>query len=117
MSEAAVNGNSKANYQLGLIYLNHKKEIDSALHYFQEYLRSPSTKTLSLPLGLTLLKHEAYPFLRNLFETKPEIKATALPLYYALQKCDKNAVKDEVLKMGWELETTVKEIVELIENN
>jgi len=117
LSEAAANGNPKANYQLGLIYLNHEKDIDSALHYFQKYLISPSTKTLSLPLGLTLLKHEAYSFLQNLFESKPEIKTTALPLYYALQKCDINAIKDEVLKMGWELETTVREIVELIENN
>jgi len=116
LSEAAANGNPRADYQLGLIYL-HEKDIPSAIDYFQAYLMSPSTQSLSLPLGLTLLKHEAYPFLQKLFESRPEIKTTSLPVYYALQKCDLNAVKDEVLRMGWELETTVEEIVDLIENN
>ncbi len=117
LSEAAATGNPMANYQLGLIYLNDKNDENSALHYFEEYLLHPSTQTLSLSLGMTLLKQEAYEFLNTLFETKPAIKTTTLPLYYALQKCDINAESDEILRMGHELEITVNEIVKMIENN
>jgi len=116
LSEAAYAGNPIANYQLGLIYLKDEKDENSALHYFQEYLMHPSTQTLSIPLGLTFFKYKAYDFLHTLFEIKPQIKAAALPLYYALQKCDINARPDEILRMGHELKVTVNEIVELIEN-
>jgi len=116
LSEAANNGNPTASYQLGLIYLNDEKDKNSALYYFQEYLMHPSTRTLSLPLGLTLLKHESYEFLHMLFATKPELKAEALPLYYALQKCDINAGPDEILRKGKELDVTVDDIVKLIES-
>lgn len=117
LSEAADNGNPFANYQLGLIYLKDEKDENSAIHYFQEYLMHPSINTLSLPLGLTLLKYEAHDFLHTLFESKPEVKTAALPIYYALQKCDINAPKDEILRMGKELALTVNDIVKLIENN
>ncbi len=116
LSEAADAGNPIANYQLGLIHLKDEKDENSALHYFQEYLMHPSTQTLSIPLGLTFFKYEAYGFLQTLFEIKPQIKASTLPLYYALQKCDINAHPDEILRMGRELTVTVHEIVELIEN-
>jgi len=116
LSEAAAAGNPIANYQLGLIYLKDEQDENSALHYFQEYLMHPSTQTLSIPLGLTFFKYEAYEFLHTLFETKPNIKAATLPLFYALQKSDINAPPDEILRMGRELNTTVNEIVKLIEN-
>ncbi len=116
LSEAADAGNPTANYQLGLIYLKDEKDENSALHYFQEYLMHPSTQTLSISLGLIFFKYEAYDFLHTLFETKPQIKAAVLPLYYALHKADINAPTDEILRMGHELSVTVNEIVELIEN-
>ena len=116
LSEAAATDNPQANYQLGLIYLNHKKDEDTACAYFMEYLSHPSTQTLSLPLGLTLLKSEAYEFLQDLFSTKPEMKISALPLYYALQKLDINADSDTILRIGKELEATVEDLVKLIEN-
>ncbi len=116
LSEAAATNNPSANYQLGLIYLNDEKDEDAALHYFSQYLMHPSTQTLPLPLGLTLLKYEAHDFLQTLFSTKPEIKTTALPLYYALQKLDINANPDETLRMGKELEITVNDLVRLIKS-
>ncbi len=115
--EAANIGNPIANYQLGLIFLNDRRDENMALHYFEEYLMHPSTQSLSLPLGLTFLRHEAYGFLHTLFDTKPSIKTTALPLYYALQKCDINAEADETLRIGHELKMTVNEIVELMKDN
>lgn len=117
LSEASDTGNPIASYHLGLIFLKDKKDEDSALYYFEKYLRHPTIQTLSLPLGLFFLRHKAYDFLHTLFTAKPELKTTALPLYYALQKLDTNGAPDEILRMGNELKITVNDLVELIENN
>lgn len=110
------------------IYLSHTyscillwhNEIEKAIEVSKEFMNNENSyskfgEDIKLILLLLLAKKQ-YHFVFNFFqENKFDIQDRYKPIYYALMSLLQNEYPDEIKRMGSELEETVKEILEKIE--
>ena len=121
---AAENGHAKAMSNLAFIYTDELKNYALAEHYFKQaltnglfedeaFLNISSQEPLNFHF-LFLLSRKQYDFLYDCFNSataeRNQLKERLKPIYYALMNFLSEKHPGEHLRMGPELEETVKEI-------